>query len=76
MSAVEIRLVAAYVRSGDAGLTDREASATVGCPEPSARRTRLHLSLSGRLVQCPDGRWRARKPNEFPTVAPSRQVVP
>lgn len=76
MSAVEIRLVAAYVRAGGDGLTDREAAATVGCPEPSARRTRLHLALHGRLVRCPDGRWRARRPHEFPTRAVSRQVVP
>lgn len=56
-------------------LTDKELAAVTGLPEPSVRRTRLHLQAAGRVVRGATG-YRLRQPWEHPDKYEGDQVLP
>lgn len=60
----QTRIIKALRDSGRA-LSDRDVSALTGIPEPSVRRTRLHLQAAGTVVRDGAG-YRVREPWEHP----------
>ena len=76
----QTRIVTALEQAGCA-MTDRELADATGLPEPSVRRTRLHLIASGTLVSVGadgDGRelWVVRKWWQHPQRYTGKQVLP